>query len=141
MVPLQRANLMETDWPEVSGPASLSTDEAHVWAVPLQRRGREDEMLAALSLEERGRAERFRVDVPRRQFTVARAALRTLLSRYLNIPATEIILTEDTNGKPRLAQQQWFHATAFQCGSLRRAGARGDARPDVRLVSMWSGSA
>ena len=43
---------------------------------------------------------------PRRQFTVARAALRTLLSRYLNIPATVIILTEDANGKPRLARQR-----------------------------------
>ena len=105
-VPLQRANLMETDWPEVGEPASLSTDEAHVWAVSLQRRGGEDEMLAMLSPEERGRAERFRVDLPRRQFTVARAALRTLLSRYLNIPATEIILTEDANGKPRLARQR-----------------------------------
>ena len=53
---------METDWPEVSEPASLSTDEVHVWAVSLQCRGREDEMWAMLSPEERGRAERFRVD-------------------------------------------------------------------------------
>jgi 4'-phosphopantetheinyl transferase len=97
---------METDWPEASEPASLSTDEAHVWAVSLQRGGRETEMWAMLSPEERGRAERFRVDLPRRQFTVARAALRTLLSRYLRFPATEIILTEDANGKPRLARQR-----------------------------------
>jgi 4'-phosphopantetheinyl transferase len=96
---------MKPDWPKVSGPAELGSDEAHVWAVPLGHCACEDEAWAVLSADERLRAEQFRIVAPRRRFTAARAALRALLSRYLDTPAAEIALTEDSNRKPRLAPQ------------------------------------
>jgi 4'-phosphopantetheinyl transferase len=94
---------METLWPVVSETVALTADEVHVWAVPLACRGALDELWAILSSDERRRAGRFRFDLPRQRFIVARARLRALLGRYLNVVAAEIALTEGANGKPRLA--------------------------------------
>lgn len=53
----------------------------------------------ALSDDERARAERMRLDEPRRRFVASHLALRTVLSRY--VEPVDIVV--DDNGKPRLA--------------------------------------
>jgi 4'-phosphopantetheinyl transferase len=58
---------------------------------------------AALSPDERCRAERFHFDADRRRFSVARALLRTLLGRYLACPPPAVAFVYGPQGRPALA--------------------------------------
>ena len=84
--------------------AELDPDSVHIWHVDLDvTDSLYQELRSVLTDDERRRADRFRMDRPRRQFTVARGTLRRVLSRYLDTPPTDIRLTYDMHGKPRLA--------------------------------------
>lgn len=56
-----------------------------------------------LSEDERQRADRFHYERDRRAFTVAHAALRLILSRYLSASPPELRFCESAHGKPSLA--------------------------------------
>ena len=78
--------------------------QVHVWrasldaiAVPLDR------WENTLSAPERRRADQFRFERDRRRFIVRRGVLRSLLSQYLNMPASDVTLTAGPLGKPALA--------------------------------------
>jgi 4'-phosphopantetheinyl transferase len=78
-------------------------DEAHVWlahfaVTPL----RTIQFEAMLALEERARAARFHQPQDRQRYTTARACLRLLLGRYLQVPPEQIRFTANVFGKPRL---------------------------------------
>jgi len=60
------------------------------------------DMRSVLTDDERQRADRFRVENPRRQYTVARGMLRNILSGYLGISPKDIGLTYGPQGKPQL---------------------------------------
>ena len=95
---------MELKWPEFRGVLTLAPDAAQVFAVPLgEVRMPGDELLTALSAEERERAERLKLDKPRRQFVVGRAALRAVLGAHLRTPPQDLAIDCDAHGKPRLA--------------------------------------
>lgn len=95
---------MDILWPDIREFPSLPPDEAHVFAVPVEQRPAIDELSATLSVEERLRAEQFRLDAPHRRFIVGRAMLRVLLGRFLDLPAAEIALRDGEGGKPELAE-------------------------------------
>jgi 4'-phosphopantetheinyl transferase len=59
-----------------------------------------------LNEKEQARADRIRIERPRRQFIVARAMLRCLLGRYIDQPAKDVHLTFGQRGKPSLADTQ-----------------------------------
>ena len=81
----------------------LDPDSVHIWHVDLDVTDRLcEELRSVLTDDERRRADRFRMDRPRRQYTVARGTLRRVLARYLHEPPTDIRLTYDPHGKPRL---------------------------------------
>ena len=83
---------------------NLAPDQIHVWRVPLnQNPTRIPEFKELLSPDERARAERFRFDKDRNQFIESRAALRLLLSQYLNISPTALTFAKAAHGKPALA--------------------------------------
>jgi 4'-phosphopantetheinyl transferase len=82
----------------------LREDGAHVWAVMLEINASEVRSLEArLPSDERLRAGQFLREEPRRNFVASRAALRTILGRYLDMPPAEVVIEYDSNGKPRLA--------------------------------------
>jgi 4'-phosphopantetheinyl transferase len=81
---------------------NLAPDQVHVWRVPLNQNPI-SEMREVLSLDERARAERFRFDKDRNQFIESRAALRLLLSQYLNVSPKELSFSFSAHGKPVLA--------------------------------------
>jgi 4'-phosphopantetheinyl transferase len=58
-----------------------------------------------LSPDERHRAARFHFAKDRNQFIEARAALRLLLSRYLELSPRELTFSFGSHGKPALAQE------------------------------------
>jgi 4'-phosphopantetheinyl transferase len=57
-----------------------------------------------LSADERRRADDFALETPRRRFVIARAALRTVVGRYIDLPRQAVELHVDDHGKPRLAE-------------------------------------
>jgi 4'-phosphopantetheinyl transferase len=138
---------MEFSWPAVGafGFPELAADEAHAWAVPLNRAPPVDERHAILSPSERRRAGRFRGDEPRARFTIGRSALRILLGRYLGISPAEIGLTDDLQGKPRLADPNGLAPLRFNLAhsgelALVAVTAGCDVGIDVerhRVVSHW----
>jgi 4'-phosphopantetheinyl transferase len=65
--------------------------------------------LRLLSTEERQRAERFRLETTRRQFVIARAALRTVLGRYLDIAPEDLRFAYTAMGKPVLVNDDSTH--------------------------------
>lgn len=80
-------------------------DEVHVWSIPLERG---DEVVARLGAwlapDERARADRFVFPRDRRRFTVARAALRAILSGYLGRDPAAVGFAYGERGKPRLVE-------------------------------------
>jgi 4'-phosphopantetheinyl transferase len=99
---------------------------AHLWSIALDRADHEVERLAALlGPDERARAERFVFPRDRRRFVVARAALRTILGRYLDHPPGRVAFTYGPRGKPSVAGGPEFnlahsHELAL-CAVARRA--------------------
>jgi 4'-phosphopantetheinyl transferase len=81
----------------------LNDDSISIWSVGLE--WPESEVQAAaeiLSLDEQQRAKRFHRASDRKHFIVARAALRLVLTRYLNVNARQISFEQNAFGKPRL---------------------------------------
>jgi 4'-phosphopantetheinyl transferase len=80
-------------------------DDLHVWLVDPD--AVDDAELAGcralLCPTERARHAGFVVERARRQFVIARAALRTALSRYLDLPPTTWRFTTGAHGRPELA--------------------------------------
>jgi len=76
--------------------------------------------LSYLSAEERQRAGRYRFPEARNRFIVARAGLRLILARYLDVQPASIRLTQDVYGKPRLADpdQAWLRFNVAHSGDL-----------------------
>lgn len=69
----------------------LSDNDIHIWRVPLnQSSERTVRLQQVLSSDERAKAERFHFDKDRNQFVQARAALRFILSEYLNVDSEDL---------------------------------------------------
>ncbi len=99
----------------------LPDDHVHIWRVPLNQSSERTALsLEVLSPDEREKAARFRFDKDRNQFVQARAALRTILSEYLNVPPQNLEFSYGTHGKPALANG---HASSnLRFNLSRRAG-------------------
>ena len=107
----------------------LPDDHVHVWRVPLDQ----DSERTALSLEilspdEREKAARFHFDKDRNRFVQARAALRFILSDYLNVAPGRIEFAYGPQGKPSLANR-------FRQNGLRFNLSR---RGDIALIAVAS---
>ena len=82
----------------------LGPGEIHVWAVRLDPEPERVESLGRLlQPDERQRADRFRFEQHRRQYTVGRGALRTLLGSYLGVRPEDVRFRYGPRGKPFLA--------------------------------------
>jgi 4'-phosphopantetheinyl transferase len=74
-----------------------------VWSITLSKAPQDlGDLEAGLSATERERAAAFLVPAPRRQFVIARTALRSLLSRYLGISPSACNFEFNAHGKPSL---------------------------------------
>jgi 4'-phosphopantetheinyl transferase len=83
----------------------IGRDEAHLWFVwpdSITDDGLLREYRCLLSEEERGNEARFAFARDRHLYLVSRALVRTVLSRYTNIPARELTFARNRYGRPEL---------------------------------------
>jgi len=99
---------------------TLRGDEIHVWRVMLDDQQRRlAELHALLSDDERQRAIRFHSAHNRMRFVVARAALRSILSTYLNTSAASIRFRYGDRGKPELHDENGVERPQFNLSHSR----------------------
>lgn len=98
-------NMLSTvNWCTPSSSLTLAPTALHIWRASLDVSPDSVARFSALlSSGELVRADRFIFDRDRQHFTVARATLRLLLGRYLQIPADSLRIEEGPQGKPFLA--------------------------------------
>lgn len=82
----------------------LNADQIDIWEYPLTGLWPEAENL--LNHEEMARANRYYFERHRRRFTIARAMLRLILSRYLQSPPEKLQFLTNEYGKPYLAETE-----------------------------------
>jgi len=89
------------------GPSSslvVRENEVHIWLV--QTNGESislGDFKDLLSSVEQDRASKFKFETDRRRYITAHAALRSILSNYVNSPARELQFASGPYGKPKLA--------------------------------------
>ncbi|TAL64809.1 MAG: 4'-phosphopantetheinyl transferase superfamily protein [Legionella sp.] len=69
-----------------------------------------------LNAEEKARSDRFYFSRHKRRFATARATMRIILSRYLNIPAERLEFTYNAQGKPEVVNTQKLHFNISHSG-------------------------
>lgn len=88
---------------------SLAPGVVHVWRAHLEDSPQQaSRYLPYLSTDERVRAERFRVPHPQYRFVSSRGILRKLLSHYVGVPAANLRIESDLQGKPALADPSFL---------------------------------
>lgn len=93
---------------------ALGIDEVHVWRAALDGAASHLQSLwQTLSLDERGRAERFHFRRDHDSFVVARGMLRIILGRYLNAEPDRLRFRYSHYGKPTLAGEFDEEALCF----------------------------
>lgn len=97
------AKPFEPDWTIPPARLELTPNTVHVWRSSLDwPTARLAAGLNLLSADERQRAFRFVREQDRQRFIAARAALRLLLSRYVQRPPEQLVFTYNEYGKPAL---------------------------------------
>lgn len=97
-------NPTTTNWQHPSKKPILTGDRVHLWRAQLDLSACQIESLATLlSNDEIARANRFRFEIHRQRFIVARGILRLLLGHYLEIAPNNIKFQYSDRGKPFLA--------------------------------------
>lgn len=101
---------------------ALRPDEVHLWLAPLDPPpARAQAWLRSLSPEEVGRARSIASAAARRRWSVGRATLRHLLSRYTGTEPERLRLAREPGGRPRLSDGLPGRELHF---SLSRSGER-----------------
>ena len=110
----------------------LAPGQVQVWTLGTDAFDRAVPLLNAAEVQ---RAGRLRRELPRREFVVARAALRMLLGAALGADPQEIVFAIGEHGKPSVAEDVDFnvaHSHGLVAIALSRAGAVG---VDVEFVN------
>src|SRR6267143_5668588 len=96
-----------SDWCVPGGELSFDYREAHVWRLSLaSQQNVVQRMEQLLDDAERARADRFRFEKDRRQYTLTRGMLRTLLGRYLQQDPTRLKISYSPRGKPFVKESE-----------------------------------
>jgi len=103
-------------------PLHLPDREVHCWCLSLPSgSGIDAGVYQIVSPDELQRANSYRVDIDRNRFLFVRAALRTLLGRYLDDPPAGFRFNTNDHGKPMLAgpaSRSEVHFNVSHSGSM-----------------------
>jgi len=136
---------MKLNWSESDDRAPLAGGAVHVWAVSLVGDGTSRSALEqVLSPDERARADRFVRAEAGRSFVTARAALRSILGRYLHRPPADVPIVAEADGKPQLADAaasdlrfNLAHSGELALVAVTRSGEIGVDIERLRPVVHW----
>lgn len=105
---------VQLGWSRPDGFPALAAKDVHVWSTDLDEATSASQRLERLLTEdERRRAATLYFEKHRRRFIAARAMLRELLGRYLQVDPSELRFVLDAYGKPRLAYPTGLGAVHF----------------------------
>ncbi len=90
------------DWREPHKDPTLFGNIVHVWYGSFQHALNTSKLIELLSPQEQHRAKRFVFDIDRERFIVRRVVLRLILSVYVGIAPSEIVIETNTYGKPEI---------------------------------------
>lgn len=94
---------MIDNWPPSPEKLVLDSNYVHIWSIRLDPPiDKVSQLRNILSLDECSKADRFYFERDRNHFIVARAMLRKILARYLDVSPSEIIFNYQKYGKPEL---------------------------------------
>ena len=92
----------------------VKREDVHVWRARLnQPASTVKSFRSILSPDELRRADSFYFEKDRTRFIVARAVLRTILSRYLGVPPRAVRFCYGRHGKPALAEESGGNGLRF----------------------------
>jgi 4'-phosphopantetheinyl transferase len=84
-------------------PSHEQADRVQVWTIDLKsNRDALAELRSSLTQDEIARADKFRFENGRTEFTITRGVLRILLGNFLGVPPGELQFSYSVHGKPRL---------------------------------------
>ena len=131
-------------WLKAEDRPSLVEGALHVWQVNLDRSEDELATLAELlSVDERERAGRFHFARDREHYIAGRAILRSILARYLDQAARELVFSYGLRGKPALSgvtlQFNLAHSGGVAVIALAREHSVGIDIEQIRIVPNWEG--
>jgi 4'-phosphopantetheinyl transferase len=107
-------------WATAADTNHLSEGEVHLWRILLlQPEAVLRRCLQVLNEEEAARASRFHFERDRTRFTVARAALRSVLGHYLEIAPVDVQFRYGPQGKPELSLE---HSASLLRFNLSHSG-------------------
>jgi 4'-phosphopantetheinyl transferase len=114
---------------------ALRPSEVHVWIVDFAGVSVAD-LLHDISPDERREAAAFAIESRRDDFIRSRAALRRLLSGYVQTPPADIGITRSATGKPALATKTGLHFNLSHSGPHTLIALARDGRVgvDVQVV-------
>ena len=95
---------------------TLNTSHIDIWQYPLNTSFPQAQSL--LNQEELARANRYHFERHQRRFTIARATLRLILSRYTAIPPQDLVFGENEYGKPHLLNRPDIQFNLSHSGEL-----------------------
>lgn len=94
----------------------LNESRIDLWQFSLENESNGNEYL--LNADERARAHRFYFSRHKRRFTNARATMRIILARYLNIPPERLEFTYNAHGKPEVINSLKLQFNISHSGDL-----------------------
>jgi 4'-phosphopantetheinyl transferase len=113
-------NPPSTKWLKPPDDLALEANEAHVWRISLEsERSFIGESLKLLSAGEKIRAGKFHFQKDRDRFVLGRAAVRKILSSYLDVLPGEICFSYSKFGKPALAPEKHENLLRFNLAHSR----------------------
>lgn len=108
---------------------TLSDNQVHVWRINLNISPEQVQTYHnTLSSDEKSTAARFYFQNDRDQYIVARGALRTILSRYLDIAPDEIQFSYSSLGKPTLTNSLGIEIVNFNVSHSHKMALVGVTR-------------
>lgn len=104
-------------------PEHLPVGTVHLWLRRLDVSQAEvKSAFELLSVEERNRAERFKIERPRTEFVLTRATLRLLLGHYLGMDAKVVRFRYENRGKPFLEDRDDLYFNVSHTDGLSLLG-------------------
>ncbi|MFI4876499.1 MAG: 4'-phosphopantetheinyl transferase superfamily protein [Blastopirellula sp. JB062] len=120
----------------------ISTDELHLWSIPLHAgKSQVAQLRELLSASEREKADSFILAEQTERYVVCRGAVRQIVAGYLEIAPQQLAVTSGEFGKPQLEQRDslWFNVTHSGGLAVLAVSTIGEVGVDIEQIRQVRG--